>query len=174
MTKNRAIDEYFNKLCSVACGNRYREHIYRNLLWCLYNKEFRYSIPRDGNRAEDGLDLRYRFGFEKYIDGPCSVLEMMLALAIRCEETIMDNPDIGDRTSQWFWQMIINLGLGEMQDNNYDEAYVENIIEQFLDRDYSPDGEGGLFYIPNCSCDMRDMEIWSQLCWYLDEYDSDY
>lgn len=174
MMKSKTSTEYFNKLCNIACGNRYKEHIYSNLLEYLYTKEFRYSILRDENRAEDGIDLRYRFGYEKYINRPCSVLEMMLALAIRCEETIMDNPDIGDRTSQWFWRMIVNLGLGDMRDDVYDERHVNRVVERFLSRDYSPDGEGGLFYIPNCECDMRDVEIWVQLCWYLDEYDTDY
>lgn len=48
-----------------------------------------------------------------YLDNrPCSVLEMIIALAIRLEEHIMDDPDIGNRTGQWFWDMIVSLGLG--------------------------------------------------------------
>ena len=79
-------------------------------------------IPMDGNRAEDGIDLRYRFGHEQHYsdamvasfldDRPCSVLEMMIALSIRCEEHIMDDPDVGNRTGQWFWSMIASLGSG--------------------------------------------------------------
>ena len=167
-------EEYFEWLCDKVCGNRYRERIYTRLLSYLHNKEFRYSLLRDGNRAEDGLDLRYRFGADDYIHGPCSVLEMMIALSIRCEETIMDNPHLGDRTSQWFWHMITDLGLGDMRDDIYNEHKVDAIVERFLDRDYSPNGKGGLFYIPSCPYDLRELEIWTQLCWYLDEYDSDY
>jgi hypothetical protein len=102
------------------------------------------------------------------LDGPCSVLEMMIALAIRCEETIMDDPDIGDRTRQWFWGMIINLGLGGMTDANFDPDFVDDSVLRFLNRDYEPDGRGGLFTIRNCHRDLRDVEIWYQLCWYLD------
>ena len=53
-------------------------------------------------------NLRYRFGREiKLPSGiisseldnyPCSVLEMLIALSIRCEETIMTDEEYGDRT----------------------------------------------------------------------------
>jgi hypothetical protein len=131
---------------------------------------------RDGNRAEDGLNMRYRFACEytyvedadTYISGPCSVLEMIIALAIRCEETIMDDTNYGDRTKQWFWKMITNLGLGSMHDDQYDRRFVDDIINTFLDREYEPDGRGGLFTVKDCEGDLRTMEIWHQLCWYLD------
>jgi hypothetical protein len=145
----------------------------------LHDIEFRYLIPRDQNRAEDGENLRYRFairqGYERsaaeivdILDRPCSVLEMMIALAVRCEENIMDDPNVGDRTGQWFWGMIGTLGLGNMVDSRYDERLVDDIINRFLDRDYDPDGRGGLFFVPHCDWDMRDMEIWHQLCYFLD------
>ena len=102
------------------------------------------------------------------ITGPCSVLEMMIALAIRCEETIMDNPLYGDRTAQWFWRMMSNLGLGLMTDDIYDRDLVKQKIDRFLNREYDPDGKGGLFYIRGCAEDLRNVEIWAQLCWYLD------
>lgn len=80
----------------------------------------------------------------------------------------MDDPDVGDRTGQWFWGMIKNLGLGSMTDARFDEEYVESVIERFLNREYEPDGRGGLFRIRNCTEDLRNVEIWYQMCWYLD------
>ena len=177
MTQYDIINDYFEWLYNLVCGERYAKSIsYRKLLIQLHNTEFRWSIPKDRNRAEDGIDLRYRFAYyhaspaavESYLDGPCSVLEMMVSLAIRCEEHIMDDPEIGDRTGQWFWGMIVNLGLGSMTDNRYDEDFVTETIERFLDRDYEPDGKGGLFTVRNCDRDLRYVEIWYQLCWYLD------
>ena len=100
---------------------------------------------------------------------PCSVLEMMIALAIRCEEHIMDDPDVGNRTGQWFWNMIMNLGLGSMTDDQFDKRYAEQVIERFLNREYEQDGEGGLFTVKHCKHDLRTVEIWYQMCWYLDE-----
>ena len=94
---------------------------------------------------------------------------MMIGLAIRCEEWIMDNPNYGNRTRQWFWSMISSLGLGSMHDERFDEAYVKQIVIRFLNREYQPDGRGGLFTIRNCEYDLRDVEIWYQLCWYLDD-----
>lgn len=140
----------------------------------LHYTEFRYSIPNDGNRAEDGVYLRYRFALEngyddifKYLDGPCRVLEMLVALANRCEEHIMDDPDIGDRTGQWFWTMIRNLDLDSMTDENFDIDYVEEKVSIFLDRRYASNGEGGLFILDDCRYDLRTVEIWYQMCWYL-------
>lgn len=176
-TSNIINNDYFEWLYNIACGDRYADEIsYRKLLMYLHSKSFRYSIPMDENRAEDGIDLRRRFAYDYtsledadlYLTDECSVLEMILALAIRCEETIMDDGSIGDRTTQWFWGMIANLGLGFMTDDRFDKKLADYIIERFLDRRYEPDGKGGLFRIRNCTYDLRDIEIWIQLCWYLD------
>jgi hypothetical protein len=102
-------------------------------------------------------------------DEKCSVLEMMAALAIRCEESIMDDPLVGDRTKQWFWKMIVNLGLGSMTNDKFDVKYVDYVLDRFLDREYEPDGRGGLFTIRDCEDDMRDIEIWVQLNRYVNE-----
>lgn len=169
-------NEYFEWMFDLVCGNRYSKYIsYRKLLMRLHTTEFIFSIPKDANRAEDGIGLRYRFALYKddmdildYLNGPCSVLEMMIALSIRCEEDIMDVPTMGDRTGQWFWGMIVNLGLGSMTDDRYDKQYVDFVLDRFLNREYDPDGKGGLFTVRNCDEDLRTAEIWYQMCWYLD------
>lgn len=173
MIQDDVASEYFEWLVNIAYNNEIVS--YRKLLTYLHHVEFTFIDPMDSNRAADGVELRYRFAHgylrddekEYYLNGPCSVLEMMLALSIRCEETIMDDPTIGDRTAQWFWGMISSLGLGGMYDTNFDIYYVEEVIERFLNRDYEPDGEGGLFTIRNYDYDMRMIEIWHQLCEYL-------
>ena len=177
--RDQLINEYFEWLCDMVSARGFSKRIsYRKLLTHLHKTNFRYSIPNDQNRAEDGVSLRYRFalavGYEDSVDivldildNPCSVLEMILALAVRCEENIMDDPNIGDRTGQWFWGMVVNLGLGSMIDIRYDEEYVDMVVERFLEREYEPDGRGGLFTVRNCEYDLRDEEIWAQLCWYI-------
>ena len=172
-------NQYFNWIYDLICHDRFSDDIsYLKLITYLHNVEFRYSIAMDKNRAADGTDLRWRFVWEtkkidiyedlSYLEGPCSVLEMMVALAIRCEETIMDDTRYGNRTSQWFWGMVTNLGLGSMTDDAFDRRYVSNVVNRFLDREYEPDGRGGLFTIRDRDQDLRDVEIWYQLCWYLD------
>jgi hypothetical protein len=93
---------------------------------------------------------------------------MMVALAIYAEEHIMANPQIGNRTGQWFWNMVVSLGLGDQMDDRFDRRYVEDTLQRFLDRKYEPNGHGGLFMIRGCRRDLRKVEIFHQLCWYLD------
>lgn len=176
---DRIKDEYFTWLYNVVCKGRAHENTsYKKLFTFLHDVEFTFSIRNDINRAKDGINLRYRFAmlndddsiYDILDDGPCSVLEMMVALAIRCEETIMDDPRYGDRTGQWFWEMMNNLGIGNMFDERFDLEFVEDKIITFLNRQYTSEGKGGLFYIRGCQDDLRDVEIWSQLCWYLDKF----
>ena len=178
MRREKIINEYFEWMYDLVCGGRYAKDIsYRKLLMQLHRTNFVYSIPMDENRELDGIDLRRRFAYDTYQDedqvrdaliGPCSILEMMIALSIRIEEEIMDNPNIGNRTSQWFWGMVVTLGLGSMTDDNFDLKLVKNNLQRFLNRDYEPNGQGGLFLIRNCDQDLRKVEIWHQVCWYLD------
>lgn len=178
MIRDELINEYFDWMCQLVSDKRYtRNQSYRKLLSKLHNIDFVYAIDMDGNRAADGIDLRYYFGgergYEDYIitsfldDRPCSILEMMIALAKRCEN-IMEDPEIGDRTAQWFWEMISNLGLYDMYDSNFDRRYVEVTIDIFLNRGYERNGKGGLFVIKHPKRDLRTVEIWYQMNWYLD------
>lgn len=102
-------------------------------------------------------------------DRPCSVLEMMVALSARCEEHIMDDPDSGNRTGKWFFDMILSLGLINMQDERFDALYARAAISRFLRREHAANGCGGLFTLRYHSADMRRVEIWYQAMWYLDE-----
>ena len=138
--------KYFEWMCELVCSERYFDNLsYQKLLSYLHNRNFVYSIELDGNRAEDGIDLRYRFAYECGYDDsminnclgdePCSVLEMMIALAIHCEEHIMDDPDIGDRTAQWFWNMVENLGLSSMSDLCFNERRTDDIVDRIINRE---------------------------------------
>ena len=176
MHENNVTIDYFDWMYNLVCRNRYSKNIsFKKVFSYLNDTKFTYSIKMDLNRAKDGTELRRRYANEfkianiyDRICGPCSVLEMMIALAIRCEETIMDDENFGDRTDQWFWDMMKNLGLGHMDDDEFDEEYVSDVITRFLNRDYEPDGRGGLFFVRNCDIDLRDVEIWIQMLWYLD------
>ena len=172
--------EYFEWMYDMVCRDRFsKSNSYRALLKYLHSEPFVYILKKDDDRYCDGIALRRRFALSNtkydynYItdclgDDLCTVLEMILALAIRCEEGIMDNPALGDRTAQWFWKMIVNLGLGGMIDDRFDEKEAEKILETFMYREHSPDGHGGLFVIRGCKHDLRDVEIWTQMTWFLD------
>lgn len=182
MDKNYLLDLYFNWMCSVAFPNEHIRSHYSNALRVLNKIDFTYLIELDENRMLDGINLRYHFSYgtklpydyvsEELQNIPCSVLEMMIALALRCENAIMSNSEYGDRTSEWFWRMFSNLGLDKYPDsvwNAYVERTVVDIIVRFLNRDYYPDGTGSLFKFNNPIFDMRTVEIWDQMCLYINE-----
>ena len=150
---------------------------YSILFRTLYETPFRVIILMDENRVGDGLSLRNRFAWEQGLSRedrdilesyrPCSVLEVMIALALRCEEEYMAKEDDEDPVGNWFEPMLWNLGLFRMNDSHYDPDIVADKLETFLSRRYSPDGLGGLFYIPGIQEDMRKIEIWQQLRMWL-------
>lgn len=179
MTRDDILNLYFEWLYGTVCGNRFaEENSFRKLLTTLHNTEFRWIIRNDENQAHEGQNLRHRFVLThrlavshdevlEALAGPCSILEMMVAAALYCEEHVMDNPQLGDRTGQWFWNMVVSLGLGDQMDSRFDRRYVEDSLQRFLNRKYEPNGKGGLFTIRGCARDLRKVEIFHQLCWYL-------
>lgn len=133
----------------------------------------------DRNRAEDGLALRYEFaedsGYSEDImaielsNKPCSMLEMMVSLADRIETHFMTDME-EDHVGKWFWTMIVNMGLADMDDRSFDRSKCQYVIQKCLNRDYAPNGEGGcLFVLNRPTINMRTTEIWYQMNWYLDE-----
>lgn len=180
MTDDELNAQYFNWMCGLIYKDEYsNSREYQMLLRFLDAKQFTPTLFRDDNRAVDGVDLRYRFGCDEDINDvliasildirPCSVLEMMVALALRCEEQIMYNPDIGNRMGLWFWNMIESLGFDKANWNIHriDFDYANYVIDRFLSHKYARDGHGGLFTIEHSDCDMRKMEIWYQMNHYL-------
>lgn len=153
---------------------------YRKLLTFLYSQRFYSSIYNDNNRASDGIELRMRFVESQeqytyrdvylYLNEPCNMLEMMAALAIRCENHIMGDPDNEDRSGVWFFRMLESSHLDCLTDDQYfDEEYAEVVVSNILNRKYNANGDGGLFTVKNPKEDMRYAEIWFQMNWYLGE-----
>lgn len=156
---------YFDWLVNLVCTSSHMKS-YISLLSELYETPFEYDeriAPNDIYRMDDGLALQYEYASitGDKISRFCSVLEVMIALARKCENIsgVIDS-------SAWFWMMINNLGLEPMYERHYNAGYVKNIIARFLNRDYYPNGLGGLFYIPGIKEDLRQVEIWYQMCWY--------
>lgn len=134
---------------------------------------FRYSHPLDKSRVDDAMALRFDFerDFDERIqfDSPISVLEVFVALAKRCEDTIMHDPEFGDRTHDWFWEMIVNLGLDGMKNRYFDDEIVEQKIDIFLDRKYTKTGKGNIFCVKKPKQDLAQIDIFLQMRWWINE-----
>ena len=129
-----------------------------------------FPVPNDDNRATDGIDLRNRFERESSVMLPdleeCRMLEFFVALAIRINETVYNNED-PDRVSNWFWQLMENIGASIHKQNL---GVLATIFRRLNHREYAEDGtHGGLFPLKNPREDQRNVEIWYQMMAYLME-----
>lgn len=169
-------EEYFTWLYSwvgsVKLRNRARSHT--SLCRDLYKKEFLWIIPNDDNRAADGVDFRYQFLKDMelepdevssaWLDMSCSMLELLLGLALRLSFEAEGEPRV------WFWHLVETLDLAQYNDRVYDD-YAERKIDEALDRiiwrTYRASGEGGLFPLLRPKDDQTEVELWYQLSAYL-------
>lgn len=178
---NQLPRQYFEWMVSILIPDVNKRVVYSNLLDTLNSLEFIPSMDMDYNRFNDGVELRFRFGDENgfgktsiscYLDThPCSMLEMMCALSLRIEETIMSDPEIGDRTWIWFDEMLNSLGFINQTNYNFDYNLILSNINTFNRRQYESNGRGGLFTIDDPTVDVRDLEIWYQMNLYIKQVD---
>lgn len=152
---------------------------YDNLLELLHSIPFTPNEEElDYNRYLDGLRLRNRFKSEtngkiKIIKGPCTFLEMLIALANRLDSDIMYETKFGDRSVDWFWMFVDNLGFTKYTDSTWDhdiEVKVLIKVHKILAKDYASDGSDGLFAVKDRpDVDLRECDIWRQMIWWVDE-----
>lgn len=161
---------YFDWLCMIDIPDGDQRVEYAKLMCVLMDTEFRWVIRRDENRALDGLELRDIYEEETGEDceesGPCSVLEMLTALAIRCNDEIMYDPDDPKRADRWFWMMIRNLKLDKNVGGFFSGTKVLSTLANFMDKT----GKNELFPVKNPPRNFYRMELWYQLNWYIMEH----
>ena len=175
---NEILDLYYEWLCKLV-ESKPRKGNYCMLLDRLYAKNFLWSVPNDDNRAFEGKNLREHFCEENDIDYEfdtfpigVSMLELLIALAYRCEEITVDSTC--DRPMyDWFWKLISNAGLHRFTDETWPNSNVDYLIDEILnkiiDRTYNRNGEGGLFPLKKNNKDQRKVELWYQMNTYLVE-----
>lgn len=169
-------------MANPAVDNAYCDWLYRKVgvygtdpdvdlvLDILSGTDFIWSVANDDNRAADGLVLRSTFMDDEnwnsrpFDDSPCTVLEMLIALANRIDNDIMWDGE-NDNTEKWFWEMVENL---HMDWHNSKDIRIK--INNFLNRRYDVNGVGGIFPLKqNTYQDQREIEIWYQAQSYLME-----
>lgn len=180
MFENRLNSAYVEWLLSKVCS-RDTAVDYSTLFSMLYQTPINLENMKelDSNRYQDGRMLRFRFenhhgndilgmvsqdDVRRFEDRPCSMLEMIVGLALRMEEQIMGNLRYGDRTGQWFWEMLTNLGVGYMTNSRFNVIEYRRCVSNFMNYAYDPDGKGCLFRSEHKSmAEMTDLDIWYQM-----------
>lgn len=148
---------------------------YSKLLYFLHQVPFTWIIKKDENRASDGKALRYDYLKDMHLNNyslnyfeDCSVLEMLVALAIRADSEWVGDI-FEDRPDRFLWIMLSNLGLNNETNSKIDYQKVSKIIYVWLNREYTCQGKGGLFPLKHTNYDQRTIEIWDQLIEYINE-----
>lgn len=181
MRDNPLEAEYYEWIFGLACKWTKPYGRYKKLIAQLQETTFTWIVPNDKHRASDGMSFRYNFvdymdELGKYVTEddvddriihPCTVLEMMMALASRIENQLMWDPDLGDRSPLWFFQMLETSGLSYYTDTKYSKHEVSLILDDVLNRRYKEDGDGGFFYVENPDKDLREVELWWQCNWHM-------
>lgn len=157
----------------------------------LLDMTYYWQNDYDQARAGDGRYLRYYYvdkdGIQEAIDNfghpyadivdefvrswPVSVIEVLLAMAIRLDKEYEYCASEGDRASLWFWIMCENLGLDlylvSNADFNINDAKMKVI--KWMDGDYDKNGKGSPMALPDgleCDKDYREMSFWEQVTYW--------
>lgn len=161
---------YLKKLIETVDGGEYS-----SLLSKLFKTEFVPIVDLDKNRMEDAMSVRYNIGADES-NGPVNILEMLVTLAYIMERDLMYESEKGDRTVSWFWLMLQNAGLTHWDNNRaslYPAAFESEVslwMNRFVNRDYGRKGElGGIFPIKEIRKDIRKVDLWTQMNWYVRE-----
>lgn len=160
--------EYFKWLTSqieIPVGN---PHTYNDLFSRMHEIEFVWHVPNDGNRVQDGLDLRVQFlnGNRHDFNMGATILEVLLGLSNRLAFNAGGTPE------NWAWTLIENLQLDQAYDpfNKEEADRVDEILEALIWRTYQPDGQGGFFPLASLAPpDQTKVEIWDQMSRYINE-----
>ena len=146
------------------------DRTYNELFERMHNFEFVWFVPNDGNRVQDGLDLRPEF-----LDGKAQNLQLegatMLEILVSLSRRLAFIAGGDER--QWAWRLLKNLKLNKMSDPlTEDQAKrIDDILYAVVWREYGDDGRGGFFPLKHAPEDQTKVEIWYQLNTYVIEMD---
>lgn len=156
---------------------------YNDLCAIMFEKEFVWHVPNDGNRLGDGLGLRVEYCREvllrsvadydlgSFIDRnhpnpPCSFLEVLIGLSKRLAFAAG-----GRNAAGWAWLLLNNLRIHRMTDpiGRGKARRLDDILDTCIWRNYGPDGVGGFFPLEQPFEDQTKVEIWYQMAAFIDE-----
>jgi hypothetical protein len=175
----KADPDYFEWLTAKIEIPESNPHTYNGLFRRLHEVEFVWHVSGDGNRVQDGRDLRTQFmnetrrrrspDLDEIMHVGATVLEVVIALSIRTAFTAGGVPEI------WAWQLLENLNLHRAHDplTQMKANRVDEILEALIWRTYNRDGQGGFFPLSDdadsIAMDQTKLEIWDQMNIYVNE-----
>ena len=139
---------------------------YENVLQALFNTPFEAKVAKDENRLKDCRYLREKFGWPTVNPGNC--LEVLIVVARDMEDILYDDRH-GNRTVEWFWLMMSNMGLTEYTNARYEDTAVLDIIDKFVQRKYKTNGEGGPFPLRRPPNNQRRADLFMLMNYYVNE-----
>lgn len=161
--------DYFRWLCEIV-NSDWEGESYLLMLSDLFNKEFIWFVENDDNRYFDAVALRQEYYHTRYGE-KVSVFEVLVTIAQHMDDNLYD-VEHGERVGTWFWEMMENLELSRYDDSEYNAEKIDEILEIWLNRQYSTTGKGGVFPVAKNGGDQRGVEIWYQMSAYLlDKYE---
>lgn len=176
--------EYYTWLISLidppfGADSRLRE--YSLLLYELWLREFYWfdAYENDECRANDGKLLRddYLMQFDRtpnYVpQGPCRVLEMLVAFALRIDNQVHDWR-IGHRPWEWMEMFLDNLGFMELTDGIISSSehgqYIQARLDTMMTHQLGPHCENGLFRFKKPVTPNK-LNLWEQMnLWILENF----
>lgn len=130
----------------------------------LYSEPYVPVHIMDENRAIDGIELRqewlslydeHAYIYDGWLEEPCSVLEMLVALSRRANFTATSMT-----TAEWFKTMLDNLSLRipdvNFQENKHKVYYILDLMDH-----------GEISPFPTNYPDYKD-QLWDQMMEYID------
>lgn len=176
--ENESYFDWLYRLGFEKCTN------FRNLASILHGIVYFPVNAKDEDRVLDGLELRkcYESATKRPANAfydpiltrqmSCSMLELIIGLANCIDQNVMWDSDKGNRTTDWVYRMLRNIGLDGCTDDysiEEMEEYVKKKCQIFVSRTYSFDGSGGLFPLLHPVEDQRKLPLWYQMQNYLME-----
>lgn len=147
---------------------------YWKLMQALFTIRFDVVVYKDRNRALDGIGLREDFieqsdipshvFTDEWINTDASILEVIVALAKRME--FLTNTNI----RECFWELMTNAGFDRYDDGAFEGEDVEIICGRIINREYQPDGRGGLFPLNTAHENQTNVELHYQMQYYIFEH----
>lgn len=137
----------------------------------LFQKDFFWYDAYEGeeSRANDGRILREQFMMEydktphDIPQGPVSVLEMLIAFAMRIDQQTYDWGK-GHLISDIFRMFIINLGFRDMTNNEInsrDRNFIRTALDGWMSHNLDNFGYPGLFRF-NLAVNIDELDNWQQ------------